>query len=224
MNPAFAWHWHGAAKAAGGHRHMTILSDLKTTAKSAIRFHTLPSAAKKAHRADRAGLPAGDPGIAAVTEACTQWLYRAQDQSSSHDGGIASHFSLIDGWGESYPETSGYIVPTFLTLSRSGGDEAEQRARKVLDWFLGIQLPDGGFRGSTVNALPRVPVTFNTGQILLGLSAGAARFGNPYLAPMHKSAAWLRDTMDGDGAWRRHPTPFAAPGEKAYETHVAWGW
>jgi uncharacterized protein YyaL (SSP411 family) len=33
----------------------------------------------------------------------------------------------------------------------------------------------------------------------------------------------LVDTQDADGCWRRHPTPFAGPGEKAYETHVSWG-
>ena len=33
----------------------------------------------------------------------------------------------------------------------------------------------------------------------------------------------LVHTQDRDGCWRRHPTPFAGPGEKAYETHVAWG-
>ena len=30
-------------------------------------------------------------------------------------------------------------------------------------------------------------------------------------------------TQDPDGCWRRYPTPFAIPGEKTYETHVAWG-
>ena len=40
---------------------------------------------------------------------------------------------------------------------------------------------------------------------------------------MHRAADWLVATQDADGCWRRYPTPFAAPGEKAYETHVAWG-
>jgi hypothetical protein len=33
----------------------------------------------------------------------------------------------------------------------------------------------------------------------------------------------LVETQDPDGCWRKYPTPFAQPGEKAYETHVAWG-
>jgi len=68
-----------------------------------------------------------------------------------------------------------------------------------------------------------VPVTFNTGQILLGLASGVRVFGDEYRLPMQKAADWLARTMDADGCWRNHPTPFAGAGEKAYETHVSWG-
>ena len=40
---------------------------------------------------------------------------------------------------------------------------------------------------------------------------------------MRGAADWLVATQDEDGAWRKNPTPFAKEGEKAYETHVAWG-
>jgi hypothetical protein len=40
---------------------------------------------------------------------------------------------------------------------------------------------------------------------------------------MRRAADWLVETQDPDGCWRKHPTPFASPGEKTYETHVAWG-
>ena len=40
---------------------------------------------------------------------------------------------------------------------------------------------------------------------------------------MKRAADWLVQTQDSDGCWRRWPTPFAAPGEKVYETHVALG-
>jgi hypothetical protein len=68
-----------------------------------------------------------------------------------------------------------------------------------------------------------VPVTFNTGQILLGLAAGTARFGKPYRSAMLAAADWLVDTQHADGCWRDHSSPFAAPGERTYDTHVAWG-
>ncbi len=67
-------------------------------------------------------------------------------------------------------------------------------------------------------------MTFNTGQILIGLAAGAATFAEPsYRTSMESAARFLRDSQDPDGAWRRHPTPFAEAGDKAYETHVSWG-
>ena len=93
----------------------------------------------------------------------------------------------------------------------------------MADWLGSIQFAEGGLQGVSGAAKPVVPVTFNTGQILMGLAAARRQFGDAYEEPMHRAAGWLVDTMDPDGCWRRFPTPFAAPGEKAYETHVAWG-
>jgi uncharacterized protein YyaL (SSP411 family) len=93
----------------------------------------------------------------------------------------------------------------------------------MLDWLVSIQLPSGGFQGGSIGKLSPGPVTFNTGQILIGLAAGAERFGEPYRAAMRKAADWLVETQDADGCWRKFATPLAAPGEKSYETHVAWG-
>jgi len=168
-------------------------------------------------------LPPNDPGAARVMAEGIAWLGRAQDHSATADGGAARHYSLMDGWAASYPETSGYIVPTLLRYGEEQADaDASARGWRMLDWLVSIQFPEGGFQGGMIGQTPRVPVTFNTGQILMGLAAGAAR--NPaYLAPMRRAADWLAATQDPDGAWRRHPTPFAERGEKVYETHVAWG-
>jgi hypothetical protein len=102
-------------------------------------------------------------------------------------------------------------------------DESLQRAKRMLDWLVSIQLPGGGYQGGKIDATPVVPVTFNTGQILLGLAGGVSAFGEKYRSAMRAAADWLVNTQDPDGCWRQHPTPFAAPGEKVYETHVAWG-
>lgn len=186
----------------------------------------LPPAAVAERERDHAGLPhATAPDAQACVQAATAWLCRAQDQSASADGGVARDYSLVKGWATSYPETTGYIIPTFIELARrQQREDLHQRARRMLDWCVAIQFADGGFQGGKIDATPRVPVTFNTGQILLGLAAGAQEYQDArYQDAMHKAAAWLRDSLDPDGCWRQHPTPFAAPGEKAYETHVAWG-
>ncbi len=70
---------------------------------------------------------------------------------------------------------------------------------------------------------PVIPVTFNTGQILIGLANGVEEFGEVYSDAMCRAVDWLVATQDADECWSRNPTQFAAPGEKAYETHVAWG-
>lgn len=184
----------------------------------------LPAPARQQLELDRVGLPAYDAGPEAVAAANIQWLVRSQACSKYRDGGSARDFSLIHGWASSYPETSGYIVPTLIAYADRTHDQALlDQARTMLDWLVSIQFPEGGFQGGKIDGMPRVPVTFNTGQILMGLAAGVRRFGNSYLDPMNRAAAWLRDSLDADGCWRKHPTPFAAPGEKAYETHVSWG-
>jgi len=198
------------------------------TAKSILRNHyeqwRLPAAAKNEDRTDSQGLSTTDPGIEASVAAGIDWLLDSQLYSATSDGGSARHFSLVNGWGPSYPETTGYIVPTLIDYAkRSQRDDIMASARKMADWLVSIQFEEGGFQGGPINAEPRVPVTFNTGQILLGLAAAAKEWGEPYSSAMNRAATWLVETQDSDGCWRRFPTPFAAQGEKTYETHVAWG-
>jgi hypothetical protein len=183
----------------------------------------LPAQARAERRRDREGVPQEDPGSERVLPALLDWMSLAQDASASADGGVARDYSLVNGWASSYPETTGYIVPTFIEYARrSGRADLRARARRMADWLVRIQLPGGGFQGGKIDSRPVVPVTFNTGQILLGLAAAQAEFGG-YAEPMRRAADWLVQTQDPDGCWRRHPTPFAATGEKEYETHVAWG-
>jgi hypothetical protein len=123
---------------------------------------------------DRKGVVQPDPGLKIVIKSGVEWLARAQDCSRTNDGGVARHFSLIDGWAPSYPETTGYIVATLIAHGAASGCSAPiERAKRMLDWLVDIQFPEGGYQGGTVDQLPRVPVTFNTGQILIGLAAGA---------------------------------------------------
>ena len=195
---------------------------LEQKAKSWLRRMRLPASARGVLRQDAEGLREDLGPIRTIAEGIA-WLGRAQDRSLSKDGGVARHFSLISGWSHSYPETTGYLIPTMLAVGvETRNDELMQRARRMLDWLAAIQFPEGGFQGGTVNQTPRVPVTFNTGQILMGLAAGSDLDAR-YRAAMHKAADWLVQTQDEDGCWRKYPTPFAKPGEKTYETHVALG-
>jgi hypothetical protein len=187
-------------------------------------YWALPKAARAAHRADRAGIPSSEPAIDLAQDEAVGWLCRAQDSSRTLDGGVACHFSLIHGWGPSYPETTGYIVPTLLDYARRrNSEEVWVRARRMLDWLISIQFDNGAFQGGTIDARPLVPVVFNTGQILLGLARGVKEFGEAYRVPMRRAADWLAGMQDPDGCWRRGGSPFAMPGEKTYDLHAAWG-
>ena len=187
-------------------------------------FFALPRMARSEYVRDQFGLPDPGLGVRDAIDAVVNWIGMAQDHSSTADGGVASYYSLVSGWSESYPETTGYIIPTLLDYaSRFERDDARDRARRMLDWLVSIQFPEGGFQGGTIGAQPLVPVTFNTGQILIGLAAGAREFGEIYERPMRAAADWLVGTQDSDGCWRSHPSPFTSGGEKTYETHVSWG-
>lgn len=201
---------------------MSLAHDLRARVSEWREIWSLPQPARAERRRDRRELPA-DPGTERVLPALIDWLCEAQDRSASRDGGVARSYDMLRGWETSYPETTGYIIPTLIDYAdRYGRPQLLERARRMTDWLVSIQLADGGFQGGRIDSVPVVPVTFNTGQILIGLATAQTRFG-AYAEPMRRAADWLVRTQDADGCWRRFPTPFAAPGEKEYETHVAWG-
>jgi hypothetical protein len=95
------------------------MGDVLQLMRTGIRYHLrLPAAAIAEHRHDWRGLPARDPGIETAIDEGMAWLGRAQDYSASDDGGVASDFSLLTGWGTSYPEITGYTIPTMLAYAR----------------------------------------------------------------------------------------------------------
>jgi len=202
----------------------SLMKLAKSSLSRALAELQLPARARAERARDRKGLPAVDPGIEAVLSAATDWLCLAQDASASRDGGVARDYSLLHGWATSYPETTGYIIPTMFDMAvHLERPELRERACRMLDWLVAIQLEDGAFQGGRIDSVPVRATTFNTGQILLGLARGVKECGAPYREACQRAAQWLVETMDDDGCWRRYPSPFAAPGEKAYETHVAWG-
>ena len=76
-------------------------------------------------------------------DSALQWLCCAHDKGS---GGVSAGYSFLRGWLPPYPETTGYIIPTMLRASKINGEFAE-RARRMGDWEIEIQLKNGGVRG-----------------------------------------------------------------------------
>jgi len=137
-------------------------------------------------------------------DAAAHWLARAQD--ANLDGGVSYAFRLRHGWGLSYPETTGYIIPTWLALADSTGDpDYRARAERGVDFLSGLQLPEGAFPAGTLAAKERLPSIFNTGQIINGLTAWYVASADEHVRQEACAAAdWLVSAQDDDGAWRRH--------------------
>ncbi len=98
--------------------HTFVTAARRLGVSAAADWLRLPSAAKEAWWTGRPGPPKDAPAIDAAIDAAAAWLATAQDCSTTKDGGVAHHFSLISGWRPSYPETTGYIVPTILRYDR----------------------------------------------------------------------------------------------------------
>ncbi len=137
-------------------------------------------------------------------EAAAGWLARAQD--AQQDGGVSGRYHLGRGWSSSYPETTGYIVPTMLALeSEAGLVGFRDRARRAIEFLLGVQLAAGGFPGMEIAQNREQPSIFNSAQILTGLTAWHRATGDDdVLRAAGRAADWLTAEQDPDGAWRRH--------------------
>lgn len=156
-------------------------------------------------------------------QAAAEWLARAQDASGC--GGVSAYYDVAKNqWAGAYPETTGYIIPTFFRYAEfSGQNEWRERAIRMAAWETDIQLPDGGVRAGTLDASQVVPTIFNTGQVLFGWLAAWQQTGDMRFRHSAVLAAdWLVAAQDPDGAWRRFASPFASHALNTYNTRVAF--
>lgn len=155
-------------------------------------------------------------------KATINWLCRAQDLRSElpDAGGISAGWSFEDGWLPSYPETSGYIIETFIAAEQIlNRPELNIRANKIIDWELSIQNPDGSFPGHFGEHGSK-PVIFNTGQIVHGLISGYQQLNRTEcLESAVQAGYWMLQQQDDDGCWR-HSVHNNTP--HTYNTRAAW--
>lgn len=130
-----------------------------------------------------------------------KWICSAQD--ATEDGGVSHSYHICRGWAPSYPETTGYIIPTLLTWSSLSNDlEVAKRAIEMADWEIDVQLEDGSVQGSVVGLQKKRPVVFNTGQVIFGwLSAYDYTHNTKYIEAAIKAAAWLIHNIDENHTW-----------------------
>lgn len=159
------------------------------------------------------------------------WLCQAQD--ATPDAGVSRSYALTyhpffkrRGWLPSYPETTGYIIPTmFEYATRTGNDEHLARAIRMADWECDVQMASGAVMGGTVDTTP-TPAIFNTGQVLFGWIRAYHETGTErYLASALKAGDFLLKSQDRDGAWRKNLSAYASATMPSYtyNTRSAWG-
>lgn len=134
----------------------------------------------------------------ATLDSVLRWILNAQ----RGDGGIAAYYSLLTGYSGSYPEVTGYLIPTLYDFARAAGDDSARTAAEAATrWLLSLQMPSGAFPAGLQGAAPR-PSVFNTGQILQGLVRAYRETNRPEILQAATAAGdWLVNTQHSDGSW-----------------------
>ena len=132
----------------------------------------------------------------------SRWILQAQHP----DGGIAAYYSLLSGYSASYPEVTGYIVPTLYDHAQQIPDdgfanETIAAAERATDWLLSLQMSNGAFPAGLHGAAGEASI-FNTGQILQGLiRAHAETERREILRSAILAADYLIGVQQPDGSW-----------------------
>jgi hypothetical protein len=178
-----------------------------------------------AHIKDRLGWSFDEPqSIETHLHAAAAWILEAQRATS--DDGVAHSYNIKTGqWMASYPETTGYIIPTLYDYALYFDRPAyREPALKMAHWEVAEQLPDGGVRAGTMAAEVVAPTIFNTGQVLFGLARALQETGDASIKQsLIRASDWLVDAQDEDGCWRRFVSPFAHSKNGTYNTRSAFG-
>ena len=162
----------------------------------------------------------------ARAELAARWLARAQDATA--DGGLSYGyfpFKSADGWRPSYPETTGYTVPTLLRYAEvSGQSEYRERALRMATFVAHCQMPSGAIYAGMVRAVEeRVAVAFNTGMALQGLLAACRETGDSlYRDSARRASDFLLNDVGSDGHFHSHGPFVNARAIKTYTCLCAW--
>lgn len=166
----------------------------------------------------------GDPRAAFA--GCVAWLLRAL--RAGGDGGVSLGYFPCDwelGWRPSYPETTGYIIPTLLDhAARTGDASLRELAITAARWETRIQMPSGGVQGGPVCPPDRRrEAVFNTGMVLQGWTAAYRETkDSEILAAARRAGNYLVNDLDADGHFRSHGGFVTQDRIKTYNVLCGW--
>jgi hypothetical protein len=150
--------------------------------------------------------------------AAIDWIQLAHTMSG--DGGISKGYDVLRGhWFPSYPETTGYTIPTLLNVALAlDRPELQALALSLADYLLERTTSEGGvthWTSSTSN-----PIAFDTGQVIFGWLAAFEASGDArYLQAAARAGDWLISVQHSSGSWKDHQHLGV---EKVIDTRVAW--
>lgn len=177
---------------------------------------------------ERAGGHPADPDHRPHLEEAVAWICRAQD--ATPDDGIARGYSVFyspyfqgQGWQPSYPETTGYLIPTLLEAAQELGQPAlVDRALRAARWEIAVQLESGAVQGGVIGE-GRTPAIFNTGQVMFGWLAAFEQTGDGAFADaLRRAGRYLVHSMDSEGQFRQGESDFARKDATLYNARVTW--
>jgi len=130
-----------------------------------------------------------------------QWLVKAYKESGAN--GVSLSYSMNLGWLPPYPETTGYIIHSFIQFYKYNNNKYYlDKAIEFGNWEIAIQLPDGGVRIQRPdNSFADV---FDTGMVLLGfIELYIETQNSTFLESAKKAGDWLISKQDEDGKWSK---------------------
>ena len=160
-------------------------------------------------------------GIRCLLEETVSWLLTARKYS--RDGGISAHFDLLRGrWAPSYPETTGYTIPTLLACAdRLQRPALRHVALTLAHYLLHARTTEGGVgHWKQPQGARAIPVVFDTGQVIFGWLAAWGETDDPiYCRAAALAADWLCSVQSEYGAWVQYQHLGTV---KVIDTRVAW--
>lgn len=151
-------------------------------------------------------------------QAALEWIKYAQ--RASGDGGISKGYHVLKRrWSPSYPETTGYTIPSLLNAAIAmDRPDLQSLAMELAEYLLQVATPDGAVVHWSNGASQ--PVVFDTGQVLFGwLAAYEASRDERYLEAAARAGNWLAEVQDNSGAWTKYQHLGVV---KVIDTRVAW--
>ena len=160
-------------------------------------------------------------------ELILDWFLMAQENSI--DKGIPAKINLNEyilhskDYYPSYPETTGYIVPTLLNAREYSSKIELEIIHEMIEFLLTIQNEDGGFNAHAgISDIEKKSYAFDTGQILCGLVAYYKHVDASKKVEKAITAAsnWMVSNIDIDGSYKLNA---CFNGKKCYYSRATIG-